>query len=192
MGTGTSRFRARRGSLLWLAVAALGVSACGASHGGAFSWLHPRAAPAEWHVSQIASGAVLAYPPNWSTQHGDSGTTTAVLLGSEGRFLGYLNLTPRQGDESLSNWSSFRLDHNREEGDRAVTNLAAASGLHFLTGRGSCVKDAYTTQTGSRFVEIACLIAGTRAQSVIVGAAPPNMWTDESRDIERAIAAVKT
>jgi hypothetical protein len=114
------------------------------------------------------------------------------LLSSDGRFLGYLNITPRQGDESLSNWSSFRVDHNQEEGDRAVTQLAAATGLHFLTGRGSCVKDSYTTRTGSRFVEIACLVAGARAQSVIVGAAPPSVWGRESGNIERAIAGLRT
>jgi hypothetical protein len=64
--------------------------------------------------------------------------------------------------------------------------------LRFLTGHGSCVKDSYTTQTGSRFVEIACLVAGARAESVIVGAAPPSGWADESPTIERAIAGVRT
>jgi hypothetical protein len=192
MGTGTSRSRARRAKHLWLAIAALALAACGASQGGAFSWLHPQAAPSDWRVSQIPSGAVLAYPPDWSAQHGDRGTATAALLGSGGRFLGYLNVTPRQGDETLSNWSSFRLEHNQEEGDRAVRQLAAASGLHFLTGRGSCVKDSYTTRTGSRFVEIACLVAGARAQSVIVGAAPPGIWGRESGNIERAIAGFRS
>jgi hypothetical protein len=191
MGTETSRFRARRAKHLWL-LAALALAACGASQGGAFSWLHPQAAPPDWRVSQTPSGAVLAFPPNWSAQHGDRGTATAALRSSGGRFLGYLNITPRQGDETLSNWSSFRVDHNQEEGDREVTQLAAATGLHFLTGRGSCIKDSYTTRTGSRFVEIACLIAGTRAQSVIVGAAPPSVWGRESGSIERAIAAVRT
>lgn len=193
MGTGTFRFRLWSTATLWLLLAAVGVAACGsASQSSAFSSLHPQAVPADWKLARIPSGAVLAYPPSWSIQHGDAGTATAALLGSDGRFLGYLNLTPQQGDETLSNWSSFRVDHNREEGDRVVKQLAAARGLRFLSGRGSCVKDAYTTQTGSRFVEIACLVAGARAESVIVGAAPPSGWPRESATIERAIAGLRT
>jgi hypothetical protein len=115
-----------------------------------------------------------------------------VLLGSGGRFLGYLNVTPRQGDETLSDWPSFRVEHNRDEGDHGVRRLAAAIGLHFLTGRGSCVKDSYATRTGARFVEIACLVTGPRTTSVIVGAAPPSAWARESGAIERAIAGVRS
>jgi hypothetical protein len=193
MAMGISRFTLRRAAPLWLALAAFVLAACGgASQSDAFSGLRPQAAPADWKLSQIPSGAVLAYPPSWKIQHGDPGTATAALLGSDGRFLGYLNITPRQSDETLSNWGSFRLDHNRDEGDRAVERLAAATGLRFLTGHGSCVKDSYTTQTGSRFVEIACLVAGARAESVIVGAAPPSGWAAESSTIERAIAGVRT
>lgn len=193
MGTGTSKFSLRRSAALWLALTAVGVAACGgASQTGAFSGLRRQAAPTDWKVTRIRSGAVLAYPPSWRLQHGDPGTATAALLGSDGRFLGYLNITPRQGDETLSNWNSFRVDHNRDEGDRAVRRLAAATGLRFLTGRGSCVKDSYTTQTGSRFVEIACLVSGTQSDSVIVGAAPPSGWAHESSTIERAIAGVRT
>lgn len=193
MGTATNRSSIRSGATLWLVLAALGLAACGgASQGAAFWWLHPEAAPTDWKISRIRSGAVLAYPPTWSSQHGDPGTATVALLSSAGRFLGYLNITPQQSDETLSNWSSFRVDHNREEGDRSVRQLAAARGLRFLTGHGSCVKDAYTTQTGSRFVEIACLVAGARAESVIVGAAPPSGWARESGTIERAIAGVRT
>jgi hypothetical protein len=163
-----------------------------AAQTGSFSWLHPQRPPAGWRVVRIANGTELAYPPSWKPEHGDRGTATAALMKSDGSFLGYLNLTPRQGDETLSDWSSFRPDHNRDEGDRAVTRLAAATGLHFLGGTGSCIKDAYTTQLGSRFIEIACLVAGAHAQSVIVGAAPPDEWARASATIERAIAGVQT
>jgi hypothetical protein len=114
-----------------------------------------------------------------------------VLLAGGGRYLGYLNLTPRQGDETVANWPSFRVEHNREEGDRAVTPLASATGLRFLTGHGSCVKDAYTTFTGSRFIEIACFVAGARTESVIIAAAPPASWNRMSGVIERAIEGVR-
>jgi hypothetical protein len=134
----------------------------------------------------------LAYPPSWKPQHGDPGTATAALVGSGGRFLGYLNVTPRQGAETLANWASFRIEHNGDEGDRAIRRMAAATGLHFLGGHGSCVKDAYTTAARSRYIEIACLVSGTRTESVIVGAAPPADWAAESAAIERAIEGVRT
>lgn len=158
----------------------------------AFAWLHPAPAPPGWRTARIASGAVLAYPREWRRQHGDPGTATAALRGPDGSFLGYLNLTPRQGAETLANWSEFRVEHNAEEGDRAVTRLSAATGLHFLTGHGSCVEDHYSTETGGHFIEIACLVAGRHAQSVVVGAASLGSWRMMSRTIERAIAAVRT
>jgi hypothetical protein len=54
------------------------------------------------------------------------------------------------------------------------------------------VRDSYTTVTHARYVEIACLVAGQRATSVIVGAAPPNAWSQVSPLLERAISAFET
>jgi hypothetical protein len=133
----------------------------------------------------------MPYPPGWRRIHGDSGTASAALLAGGGRFLGYLNLTPRQGPESLGNWLSFRPGHNREEGDREVHRLAGASNLVFANARGSCVRDSYTTETGARYIEIACLVVGQRSAVVIVGAAPPGDWAQQSGDIKRAIAGVR-
>jgi hypothetical protein len=196
MGTGTFSRPAGFANRLLLplsgvAVVAIAVAACGASASGSFSWLHPLAPPAGWTVARIPGGAELPDPPGWRREHGDRGSATAALLGPDGRFLGYLNLTPRQGAETFADWPSFRVEHNREEGDRAVRRLSSATGLHFLDGRGSCVKDSYTTQTGSRFTEIACLVGG-RAESVVVGAAPPARWSTMSGVLERAIDAVRT
>jgi hypothetical protein len=73
-----------------------------------------------------------------------------ALRDARGGFLAYLNLTPRQGEEQLSTWASFRVDHNREEGDRHVVELAHGSGLRFRDGHGSCVSDGYVTQVGTR------------------------------------------
>jgi hypothetical protein len=134
----------------------------------------------------------VAYPPNWQRQHSDPGTATAVLLTHSGGYLGYLNLTPQQGGETLQTWAAFRVEHNANEGDRSVKRLASERGLPFLTGRGTCVKDAYTTKIGAHFIEIACLVAGARAQSVIVAAAPPQAWSRESGTLEREIEAVRT
>jgi hypothetical protein len=134
----------------------------------------------------------MAYPPSWRRIRSDRGTATAAKLTAGGGFLGYLNVTPRQGGETLANWSSFRVEHNAEEGDRGVKRLAAAGGVHFLNGHGSCVKDAYTTKTGAHYVELACLVAGTHATTVIVGAAPPAAWSSLGGTIERAISGMRT
>jgi hypothetical protein len=174
------------------AFAAVAVAGCGASQPGAFAWLHPQPPPSGWTVARVPSGAELAYPRSWRPQHGDRGTATAALLTATGGFLGYLNLTPQQGAETLSNWASFRLAHNADEGDRSVRRLSAATGLHFRTGNGSCVKDSYVTEVGAHFIEIACLVAGPHAESVIVGAAPPDRWSQASAVIERAIEGVRT
>lgn len=171
----------------------IALTGCGASsHKNPFAELHPQAPPGGWRVVTIPNGASMAYPPSWHPQHGDAGTATATLKSPDGRFLGYLNLTPRQGAESLSNWSSFRVDHNGEEGDVGIKRLAAATGVHFRSGRGSCIKDSYATRAGARYVEIACLVVGRRSADVIVGAAPPSQWSHEAASLERAIEAVRT
>jgi hypothetical protein len=166
--------------------------AAGSGTGSTFSWLRAQPPPAGWKVVTISSGAKLTYPPGWHRQHSDPGTATAVLQNAGGSYLGYVNLTPRQGAETLANWSSFRVEHNTEEGDRHVKRLAAAAGLRFLTGHGSCVQDSYTTTIGAAFTEIACLVAGHRGEWVIVAAAPPNEWGHESTTLEREIEAVRT
>jgi hypothetical protein len=203
MGPATSR------GWLGLATLALCLTACGGSTGATsgvgsgsassgagstsgFAWLRPQATPVGWRTATIPAGAAMAYPPTWRRQSGDAGTATAALTSADRRFLGYLNLTPRQGGESLTNWSTFRIDHNGEEGDRAIKRLAAATGLHFLNGQGSCVKDSYTTSVNARYIEIACLVTGPRGQVVIVGAAPPSSWAGNSAVIERAIEGVRT
>lgn len=178
--------RARTTSALVL-ISLLGAVACGGSERQPFAWVNPRPAPKGWVVTRIPAGAQLAYPPTWQKTPGDPGTATAALLGPGGRYLGYLNVTPRQGAEQLTGWASFRVTHNAAEGDRDVVRLAEATGLRFLTGSGSCVKDSYTTTTGARYIEIACIVKGPSSTSVIVGAAPPASWAQISPMLERAI-----
>jgi hypothetical protein len=148
--------------------------------------------PSGWPSVRVASGAVLVYPPGWRLIHGDAGTATAALRTESGRFLGYLNLTPRQGDEQLATWPAFRLEHNAEEGQRDLNRIAAATGLRFATGRGSCVEDSYVTRARTSYIEIACLVSGSRTSSVVVGAAPPGLWPRMSGAIEQAVAAVRS
>lgn len=159
----------------------------------AFNWLQPAPPPSSWHISKLPNGkAQLAFPASWRSIVSDPGTRTAAIRSGGGHIVGYLNATPRQGDESLAGWSSFRIEHNQEEGDTNVKLVAAADNLMFRGGHGSCVIDDYRSSSGHQYREIACIVAGTNATTVIVGAAPPQDWHSQSPAIERAISAFKT
>jgi hypothetical protein len=51
--------------------------------------------------------------------------------------------------------------------------------------------DSYRTSRAS-YREIACLVAGSRTSSVVLGAAPSKTWAQQAGTIERAIASVRT
>jgi hypothetical protein len=154
--------------------------------------LVPAVAPSSWRAARIPTGAVLAYPPSWRLAHGDPGTATAILSEGRDRIGGYLNVTARQGHETLANWPAFRVAHNAEEGERGGRLEGARTGVRFRTGRGSCVRDSYTTSTGVRYVELACLVRGRLASTVIVGAAPGRRWSVVAPTLARAIGAFTT
>jgi hypothetical protein len=182
--------------LLTLAAAGCGASAApqppAAPAPPGFAWLRAAPAPAGWRHATLPSGAVLAFPASWRRVGGDRGTASAALLDAHGRYLGYLNLTPRQGRETLAGWPAFRVAHNREEGETDVVAQATAHGLRFRGGgRGSCVRDAYTTVTHARYEEIACLVTSRRAGAVIVAAAPPAQWARLQPVLRQAVAAVR-
>lgn len=176
------------------------LAACGSSdHEGsgpaapanpqAFSWLHPAPQPAGWRVRPLPSGkATLAYPSNWRLTRTDPGTVTATLKRG-GEIAGYLNITPQGGDETLANWASFRPAHNTGEGDEDLVPLASDTGLRFRGGGGSCVSDRYATDTGHHYREIACIVRGSTATTVIVGAAPVAHWADVAPTLERAVTS---
>jgi hypothetical protein len=179
--------------------AALAVAGCGgaATHhaarpAGPFGWLHPAAAPAGWTVATLPSGkASLAYPPGWRTIRTDPGTVSAALLGPHGRIRGYLNATPQSGAETLANWARFRPAHNHEEGDRDVVSEASAGRLRFRSGRGTCVIDHYAT-VSARYREIACIVRGSRATTVVVAASLPQDWARLQPQLRRAVASFQT
>lgn len=164
-----------------------------AIHPVALAWVHPGALSAGWSAQQLpGSPARLPAPPGWRPGRSDPGTRTMILRGPSGEIAGYLNATPRQGEETLANWSSFRVEHNEEEGDREVRLLAAANALRFRAGTGSCVLDSYRTESGNRYREVACIVAGSSATTVIVAATPPSRWGAEAPTIERAITSFTT
>jgi hypothetical protein len=158
----------------------------------AFRWLHPRPPPRGWKLARLPSGAAtFAYPKTWRPIRTDPGTASVALIGHARSIRGYLNATPRQGRETLANWPSFRIQHLREDETTDVRLIASAHGLRFRSGRGSCVIDSYRTSR-TRYREIACLVAGARTSSVLVGAAPSKTWAQQAETIERAIASLRT
>jgi hypothetical protein len=175
------------------------LAACGsagsppAGSAQAFDWLRPSPVPRAWQQSPLPDGtARLAYPAGWRPIRSDPGTVSAALRAGDGEIQGYLNATPQQGDETLAGWSSFRPDHNRDEGDVNVTLDASATNLGFPGAKGSCLIDDYTSSTGHRYREIACIVAGASATTVVVGAAPPEQWPRQGPAIERAISSFAT
>src|ERR1700680_245580 len=100
------------GSAVWPASKAQAVGATKASMGhlrsassttlGSFGWLASTAPPATWARRTVASGlGALSSPPGFRTAHGDPGTMSVALRNSAGTYLGYLNVTPHQGHETL-------------------------------------------------------------------------------------------
>jgi hypothetical protein len=172
-----------------------GVTGCGgggqASHrrgAGPFAWLRPAPPPTGWKVARIAGGSTLAYPPAWRAIKTDPGTASVALLGGGDRIDAYLNATPKQGPETLANWSRFRPDHNRGEGSRSVRVVASANELSFRSGRGSCVIDSYTTSKAA-YREIACLVVSPSSTAVVVAAAPTSLWHDQAATLQQAVSS---
>jgi hypothetical protein len=154
----------------------------------AFDWVRPEIQPRDWKVASTRTGALLAYPPGWREIQTDPGTASAAPAGARGVFTGYLNATPRSGEETLANWSRFRVAHIGAEGARRVRLEAAATGLYFRSAGGSCVIDSYSTSK-ARFREVACIVAGAHATTVVVAAAPVAAWSQKVALLERAVAS---
>jgi hypothetical protein len=155
---------------------------------GPFSWLRGAPPQVGWRVAHTPNGAALAYPPGWTAIKTDPGTASVALRGKGGQIDGYLNVTPKQGAETLANWSRFRPRKNRAEGARNVRLLAATSDVRFRSARASCVIDSYATSL-TTYEEIACLVSGGNASSVVVAAAPIRLWQRRSAVLERAVSS---
>jgi hypothetical protein len=157
----------------------------------AFGWLRARPAPAGWHQATLpGGGAVLSYPPSLRPGPGDQGTVTADLTTTSGRVLAFLNVTPRQGGETLANWATFRLGHLRDDDARSATLDSSATGLRFRGGTGSCVIDDYVSKVGANhYREIACYVQGAHQASVLIAAAPAADWGTYAGQLERAVSA---
>lgn len=174
------------------------MSACGSSPASsrvrpvnAVSLLHGAPAPRGWvDVHSVAGGVVVTAPATWHPVAGDPGSVTVELGRDPDRPVGYLNATPAVAGERLGSWVSFRLHHNREEGDRHVRLLDARRRVPFGHGIvAACVQDAYSTPT-ARYIEVACLTRATMGRTVIVAAPPTQAWSREWPTLTRAVDSI--
>jgi hypothetical protein len=161
-----------------IAVTVVAFASPGRSPGRAFPPLRPAAAPASWqHVALPNGTAVLSYPPSLRRLAGDTDAVSAARFSPGGAFRLYLNATPRQGSERLQGWAAFRLRLLRSDDAASARQDAAAQGVKFRGGIGSCVIDDYLTRIGGHhYQEVACLVQGQTSASVIVAAAPAAAW----------------
>lgn len=157
-----------------------------------FGWFEPSRAPAGWkHVRLLSGGAVLSYPASLGRIHSDAASVSFGTHDRSGRILVYLNVTPKQGNESLANWPAFRIRHNRGESD-AVHEDGHAVGLWFIGGKGSCVIDHYETRVKvNSYREIACFVRGRTTASVIVATALRSRWARAATLLERAVESYR-
>jgi hypothetical protein len=190
---------ARRGIYALAAIAAMAALAItvvaftlpGRSPGRAFPPLRPVAAPAGWpHLTLPDGAAVLSYPPSLRRLPGDTDAVSAARLSPRGAFQLYLNATPRQGSERLQDWAASRVKLLRSDDAAWAHQDAAAQGVQFRGGTGSCVIDDYLTRIGAHhYEEIACLVQGRTSASVIVAAAPAATWAQARPLLFRAVTA---
>jgi hypothetical protein len=174
-----------------ITVAVVAFALPGGSPGRAFPSLVPAAAPAGWpHLTLPDGTAVLSYPPSLRRVAGDKDAVSAARLSPGGTYQLYLNATPRQGAERLRQWAAFRLSLLRSDDAASAHEVAAAEGVKFRGGTGSCVIDNYVTRIGGHhYEEIACLVQGQAAASVIVAAAPAAAWVQARPLLLQAVAA---
>jgi hypothetical protein len=115
---------------------------------------------------------------------------TRALRDQRGFYVGYLNVTPRQGKEQPRGWAGFRTGHNRDKGDKHVREVAMAEVLPFRNASGSCLIDDYLSKVGSNpYREIACLITGHHHADVFIAAALRPDWPALNGTLERAVSA---
>jgi hypothetical protein len=192
---------ASMGSAVWPASKAQAVGATKARMGhlrsassttlGSFGWLASPAPPATWARLTVASGVgALSSPPGFRTVDGDPGTLSVALRNSAGTYLGYLNVTPHQGHETLRDWAAFRLSHLLGDDAISVHEDATVQSVRTAAALRSCVIDNYVTTIGHhQFHEVACYVTSGSVGSVVVAATPSGDPAHVWNQLERAVAA---
>ena len=177
---------------VWLTALGLLAGVPGGSAAGPFDWFNATAAPTGWkHVSLPSGAAVLSFPPSLQVIRHDVLSVSVAQRDRNGRYLAYLNITPAEG-EQLATWPAFRIKRLLAGTALSAHKEAEAFGLSFRGGKGSCVIDVYTTRAKqNHYREIACFVRGTRTASVVVAAAPVDLWARFRVELQRAISAFR-
>jgi hypothetical protein len=161
------------------------------SRAAGFRWFAAAPAPAPWRHHATPSGTgILSYPATFVAGNDPDGVARE-RRDRHGTVLVYLDATPKQGTERLSDWPSYRIGIIRRESDD-VHEDGHAFGLPFRGGTGSCVLDNYRTRVENhRYREIACLVQGRRHASVLIAAALESAWARAAKTLERAVDAYR-
>ena len=159
-----------------------------------FGWFRAQASPTGWRAVEVPGHlAVLSYPSTARQVYADPGAVAVAAVTPAGDYVTYLNVTPRQGGESIANWARFRLEHLADDTAGPAILLAAAQGLAFRGGTGSCVLDDYTSRIGAhRYREIACLVSGDRGDSVLIAATLAADWPQQEQVLKLAVDSYTT
>jgi hypothetical protein len=156
-----------------------------------FHWFAAGAAPASWrHLALTPGGGILSYPAKFVAGNDRDGISRE-RLDRHGSVLVYLDVTPKQGRERLSDWPRHRMVLVRAESND-VHEDGHAFGLAFRGGVGSCVLDDYRTRVENHhYREIACFVQGRTHATVLIAAALESAWTHAVKTLERAIDAYR-
>ena len=187
----------RRCLIVAFAVAVLTLAACltGADAAGtraaSFRWFAAAPAPATWAHRALPPGAgILSYPATFVSGTDRDGISRE-RLDRHATVLVYLDVSLKQGTETLRDWPSYRLGVVRGESNE-VHEDGHALGLSFRGGRGSCVLDDYRTRVKNHhYREIACFVQGRRYASVLIAAALESEWVRAVKTLERAVDAYR-
>jgi hypothetical protein len=172
-------------------VAFLAVADAAGSRVASFRWFAAVAAPASWKHRALPSGAgILSYPATFVDGHDRDGVARE-RVDRHGSVLVYLDLTVKQGPESLRDWPRYRIGLVRGESND-VHEDGHAFGLPFRGGSGSCVLDDYRTRVENHhYREIACFVQGREHATVLIAAALEYEWVRAAKTLERALDAYR-
>jgi len=156
-----------------------------------FRWFAAAPAPATWAHRSLPPGAgILSYPATFVSGTDRDGISRE-RLDRHGTVLVYLDVSLKQGTETLHDWPSYRIGVVRGESND-VHEDGHAFGLSFRGGRGSCVLDDYRTRVENHhYREIACFVQGRRHASVLIAAALESQWARAVKTLERAVDAYR-
>ena len=169
----------------------LAVADAAGMRAASFRWFAAAPAPATWGHRALPPGAgTLSYPATFVSGTDRDGISRE-RLDPHGTVLVYLDVSLKQGTETLRDWPSYRLGVVRGESND-VHEDGHAFGLSFRGGRGSCVLDDYRTRVKNHhYREIACFVKGPRYASVLIAAALESEWVRAVKTLERAVDAYR-